>query len=235
MKNNRRLALGFCGLLAIGAVAWAKSEVENPHWLSHDDIAAIIQQEPPPPAPGSVAEQTDLQAELAAQTSRTPARIAEANTDAGYSVQLFTTLIVPPITPQSDPRTFLFFDRLNKQIAKVVGDSKEHWHRPRPYLTHAEIHPLFQANGYSYPSGHSTHSFAFAVILGQLFPDKAAAFIDRAHQIAQSRVDAGVHYTSDIREGEVVGHEIAKELLAKPTFMAELNAAKAELAGKKAE
>jgi acid phosphatase (class A) len=206
--------------------------VEDPHWLTHDDIKAIVQQEPPPPAPGSAAEQADLQAELSAQNSRTPAQIAEARLDNGYSVKLFTSVIGPKITPESDPRTFAFFDRLNKQIGKVVHESKDRWHRPRPYQAHPEIHPLFEAGDYSYPSGHSTHSFAFAVILGQLFPDRANAFLDRARQIAQSRVDAGVHYETDIREGEVVGREVAKELLAKPAFLAELNAAKAELAGK---
>ena len=58
-------------------------------------------------------------------------------------------------------------------------------------------------------------------------------FLDRAQAIAQSRVDAGVHYTSDIREGEIVGKEIAKELLAKPEFRREMQAAKAEVAAKK--
>ena len=69
------------------------------------------------------------------------------------------------------------------------------------------IHPIVSPpGGYSYPSGHATHSYAFATILGQSFSRiQAQAFLDRAHAIAQSRVDAGVHYPSDIREGEIVG------------------------------
>ena len=229
-----RLAYGFLGIVTIGAVAWAKNEVENPHWLTHDEIKAIVAQEPPPPAPGSAAEQADLKTEVDAQNNRTPDLVAESNRDAGYSVALFTDVIGPKITPETDPKTFAFFERVNRQIAKVVGESKDKWHRPRPYQAHSDvIHSLFTVGGYSYPSGHSTHSFGFAVILGALFPDKADAFLARAHQIAQSRVDAGVHYTTDIKEGEVVGKEIAKELFAKPEFVAELNAAKAELAGKK--
>ena len=129
--------------------------------------------------------------------------------------------------------TFRFFDELNRQIGEAVGVSKDHWKRPRPYLTHPDvIHPLFQAGGYSYPSGHATHAVAFAEILATMFPDRAAAFRDRAHAIAQSRVDAGVHYTSDIQEGEVVGKEIAKKLLAKPAFRHAMQTAEAEVAGK---
>jgi acid phosphatase (class A) len=232
--NDVRLFLGSLCFVAVLAIALAKEEDHNPHWLSAPEINAILATEPPPPAAGSDAEKTDLKAEIDAQATRTPERIAEAKLDANYSVTLFTTLIGPRITPQGDPRTFRFFDELNRQIGEVVGVSKDHWKRPRPYLTHPDvIHPLFQAGGYSYPSGHATHAVAFAEILAAMFPDRAAAFRARAHAIAQSRVDAGVHYTSDIREGEVVGKEIAKELLAKPAFRRAMQAAQAEIrAGK---
>jgi acid phosphatase (class A) len=231
--KNPRLVLGTLSFIAVVTVACAKSDVENPHWLTHDEVKTIVAAEPPPPAPGSDADKADIQAELAAQKDRTAAQITEAKRDEGYSIALFTDSIVPRITRAADPKTFLFFDQLNGQIAKVVGESKEHWHRLRPYQAHPDlIHPLFQAGGYSYPSGHSTHSFAFAVVLGELFPDRAAAFLQRAHQIAQSRVDAGVHYMTDIREGEIVGKEIARELQANPEFRRELDAAKAEVAGR---
>jgi acid phosphatase (class A) len=233
MKNSR-VVLGTLAFIAVVTMAWAKNAVENPHWLSHGEIKAMVASEPPPPAPGSAADKADIQAEVAAQNGRGPAQIAEAKVDESYSITLFTDLVGPKITPQNDPKTFRFFDRVNRQIAQVVHESKDHWRRPRPYQAHPDlIHPLFQAGDYSYPSGHSTHSFAFAEVLGELFPDRAKAFLDRAHQIAQSRVDAGVHYTTDIKEGEVVGKEIAKELLTKPEFRQELDVAKAEVAAQK--
>lgn len=233
MKNSRTV-LGTLGFVAIVTMAWAKSDVENPHWLTQAQIKAIVASEPPPPASGSAAEKADMESEIEAQTHRTAAQIAEAKLDEGYSVALFTTPIVPQITPQKDPKTFLFFDRVNRQIGEVVGESKEHWHRLRPYQAHPDvIHAIFDAGGYSYPSGHSTHSFAFATVLGEIFPDKAEAFLKRAHQIAQSRVDAGVHYMTDIKEGEVVGKEVAREMNENPEFRQELAAAKEEVAGQK--
>ncbi len=232
--NRIRLLVIPLGILACAAWAAAKDDVKNPHWLSDGDIAAIIATIPPPPAPGSEAEKADLQAEIDAQKTRTPERIAEANLDATYSVTLFTNMVGPRLTRQNDPVTFHFFDELNKQIGQVVGAAKDHFQRLRPYLGHPDlIHPLFSASGYSYPSGHSTHSYAFAIILGRIFPDRAGAFMERARRIAQSRVDAGVHYTSDIEEGKVVGHEIAQELLAKPAFQRELKAAEAEEAAQR--
>jgi acid phosphatase (class A) len=232
--KDLRLIVGSLGFVAFVTVAIAKEKAPDPHWLTHDEIKALIKSEPPPPVSGSTEDKADLQADVDAQKSRTSVQIDEAKKDEGYSVRLFTDAITPKITPQTDPVTFQFFDELNAQIAKVVGDSKGHWERLRPFLGHPlTIHPLFLAAGYSYPSGHSTHSYAFATVLGQLYPDQAQAFLDRAHLIAQSRVDAGVHYPTDINEGQVLGKEIAKELLAKPDFQTRLQAAKAEIAAQK--
>jgi acid phosphatase (class A) len=229
-----RLLVGSLAFVAFVTVAIAKDGVQNPHWLSHDEIKALVKSEPPPPASGSAEDKADLQADVDAQKNRTPAQIAEAKKDESYSVLLFTDSITPKITPQADPITFHFFGELNSQIGEVVTVSKEHFGRLRPFLGHPlTIRPVFMAAGYSYPSGHSTHSYAFATVLGVIYPAQAQAFLDRAHLIAQSRVDAGVHYPTDINEGEVLGKEIAKELLAKPEFQKELQAAQAEVAAQK--
>src|SRR5579871_2043019 len=199
----KSILLAGAGWLGLAGIALAAKENLDPHWLSPQEVNAIVESIPRPPAAGSDAEKADLQEEIAAQKNRTPERIAEAKRDANYSVVLFTNLIGPKIAPQADPVTFHFFNELNGQIGEVVGASKDRFKRPRPYLTHPDvIHPLYTANGWSYPSGHA---------------------------IAQSRVDAGVHYTSDIHEGEIVGREVAKELLAKPAVQTEMKAAEAEV------
>ena len=232
--KDLRLLLGCLAFIAFVTLAIAKEQVANPHWLSKSEVKKLVSSEPPPPAPGSAADKADLQADLDAQNSRTPSQVDEAKKDATYSVALFTDSITPKITPSSNPVTFHFFDELNVQIGEVVKEAKAHWKRPRPYEGHPDvIHSLFPAGDFSYPSGHSTHSYAFATILGQIYPVQAQAFLDRAHLIAQSRVYAGVHYPTDINEGEVLGKEIAKELLAKPEFQKELQAAEAEVAAQK--
>lgn len=230
------LGIGAIGFVAMarGADAMVPPEPPKPKdaklWLSPEEISAIVAQEPAPPAPGSEADKADLQAELDAQTNRTPDKIAEAKADQHFSPALFYTVTGVQITKEKDPVTYLFIERLNWETMDVMSQSKEKFKRLRPYLAHKEIHALFEVKGFSYPSGHSLGSYTNAIILGQLFPDKAQALLDKAHLIAQSRVDAGVHYPTDIGEGKAVGEEVAKELLAKPDFQAELAAAKAELA-----
>ena len=50
-----------------------------------------------------------------------------------------------------------------------------------------------------------------------------------AAEIAQSRVNAGVHYPSDIHEGEVLGKATGAAILASSAFQADLADVQAEL------
>jgi acid phosphatase (class A) len=72
-------------------------------------------------------------------------------------------------------------------------------------------------------------SYTLAVVLGSVFPDKAQALLERAGQIAHSRVDAGVHYPSDIAEGEVLGKATGAAILATNDFQKDLAEVRAEL------
>ena len=65
----------------------------------------------------------------------------------------------------------------------------------------------------SYLSGHSTVSSAAALILGQLFPDKAIYFLSQAHEAAMSRLWAGIHFPQDNNNGFAVGQQIGKKYI----------------------
>jgi acid phosphatase (class A) len=72
-------------------------------------------------------------------------------------------------------------------------------------------------------------SYTLAVVLGAIFPDKKQAFLDRAGEIAQSRVNAGVHNPNDIKEGETLGKATGDAILASPTFQKDLAEVQVEL------
>jgi acid phosphatase (class A) len=205
--------------------------VPDPHWLLPADIDAIVAGVPEPPAAGSPADQADLKTEIEVQNSRTPERSAQAKKDAVLELSLFVKDVEPSLNSKSDPKLYFFIQQLHRQEDAVNVAIKKRFQRPRPFVAHGDvIHPLGTITGFSYPSGHSTVAFCHAVILGEIFPDKAAVFLDGAKRIAQSRVVMGVHYTTDIQEGERDGREIARELLTKPEFVARLNEVKAEIA-----
>lgn len=213
-----------CGL------ALAKDTSEPTKWLSQVKIQALSDTVPPPPAPNSADDQADLALILKAQKSRTPEIEAECKRDEGFSYKLFQSIYGTALTPEHNPKFFqLMKDVLD--VSHVVNKTaKNNYHRPRPYQGHPDtVKALFTVGEFSYPSGHSMGSFTLAVVLSEVFPDKKPAFLNRAAQIAQSRVDAGVHYPSDIKEGEVLGKATAAALLANSSFQSDLAAVKEEV------
>ena len=160
-----------------------------------------------------------MAAVLAAQKARTPAVEAKCRRDEHFSARLFEGLYGRERTQENGPRFQELLRAVLATTAEVNEAAKEKFHRPRPYQGHPEVvHALFTVTGYSYPSGHSMASFTLATVLAAVFPERSEALLGRARQIAQSRVDAGVHHPSDIKEGEVLGKATAAAILAAPAF-----------------
>jgi acid phosphatase (class A) len=183
---------------------------------------------PAAPVPGSDVDKDDLAKVLEAQKNRTDAVIAECKRDQKFDFTLFDSVYGADLNKNE------MFVALMKNVLATTKDVNEavknKYQRPRPYLAHPdEVKALFTVTGFSYPSGHSMGSYTLAVVLGQIFPDKKQAFLDRAAQIAQSRVDAGVHNPSDIAEGKTLGLATGDAILASPAFQAELTALQADL------
>ena len=224
-----------CGAALGGSLTFAEDAPDSfrpdpTKWLTNEQIQELIATVPPPPAPGSAADQADLAAVLQARKTRTPAAEAEALLDENLSEYLFDPIYGSHLTPENSPAFYRLLKNTLAATAKVNGGAKNKFQRPRPYQGHPDlVKPLFSVIGYSYPSGHSMASFTLATVLGAVFPAKQQAFLDRAAHIAQSRVDAGVHYPSDIQEGEVLGKATAAAIIASPAFQADLAVVKTEL------
>jgi hypothetical protein len=80
--------------------------------------------------------------------------------------------------------------------------------RPRPkFSTSGEwsIAPSLTSGFDSFPSGHTTATFALAVVLSRRVPVLAALFLGVAAFVALSRVLRGSHFPSDVFGGWVLG------------------------------
>ena len=82
--------------------------------------------------------------------------------------------------------------------------------RPRPYYVNQAItcnaRPLDQ---FSFPSGHTLHAVAFAIVAIADYPQLAFLLIPFAFLIALSRMVLGLHYPSDVLAGASIGAAIA--------------------------
>lgn len=126
------------------------------------------------------------------------------------------------------------FARANADLLVMVGAAKDHYRRPRPFVTEqgpicVDVSPAFAASG-SYPSGHSAASWLYALLLAELDPDNAAAIIARGRAFGESRVVCGVHYASDVEGGRITTTALVAALHGNADFGADMAAARAELA-----
>lgn len=79
--------------------------------------------------------------------------------------------------------------------------------RPRPFELFPSVIPLTPAGGFSFPSGHTTISFAVAFVLYHLLPKRfGVPMLFLAGLISFSRLYLGVHYPSDVLGGIFLGY-----------------------------
>ncbi|MGL5020644.1 MAG: phosphatase PAP2 family protein [Mycoplasmatales bacterium] len=83
---------------------------------------------------------------------------------------------------------------------------KEIVERSRPFIVHPEISPLVEGSAFSsFPSGHASATFAFAIIIGYYFPKTNKFMIGFAVFMCFTRVYAFVHFPTDVIVGGLIG------------------------------
>ena len=188
----------------------------------------------PPPVRGSAEDRLDLENTYAVHTAAAPADIALGTDENTLTIFHFAPAIGPWFAPGRFPKTEALFREVEAEAKKVTDDSKKFFKRPRPYHVAPERFPHSieheDPTHYSYPSGHSTRGTVFALLLAELFPAKREAILAKGREAGWLRVEGAVHYPTDIYAGRVLGQELARDFLRSPEFLADLTAARAELA-----
>ena len=87
----------------------------------------------------------------------------------------------------------------------------------------------------SYPSGHTAVGWGFALILAEIAPDRADELLAAVEHSARAASSVNHHWFSDVVWGRFMGAATVARLHADPTFRADLEAAKAEVAAIRAK
>jgi acid phosphatase (class A) len=184
----------------------------------------------PPPKPGSLEDKEDMNTVLKAQSKRTKAQGERAYDDANLTVFRFADVMGADFTPDKLPMTAALFEKMKRDGDVVAWIVKERYKRPRPFLASPKVHSLKpDTKGASYPSGHTTFAYECAIILSKMVPEKRYELFMRAEEYSQNRIVLGVHYPTDIGAGRISGTLLANEFLKNERFMADFEAARAEL------
>lgn len=210
----------------------------QPGYLPRNALPNSLALLPPPPAAGSAAMAVDAAASQKGLALRDTPRWAQATLDADLSFPNaagdFSCAVQAPITEVDTPRLYMLLRRTLADAGLATYTAKDQYKRTRPFVVNSA--PIctpaaaerLRTDG-SYPSGHTSVGWAWALILAELAPDRADAVLERGRAFGQSRVVCNVHWQSDVIEGRFVGSAVVARLHADPAFVADLQAAKAEL------
>lgn len=194
---------------------------------------------PPHPAPGSAALALDEDISRRSLALYNTARWALARTDADVSFPnaagTFSCALNAPITEADTPRLYQLLLRTRDDLGQSTRSAKKQSQRPRPFRSNqAPIctpeHLAQLSKDSSYPSGHATVGWGWALILAELSPPQAQAVLARGLAYGESRNVCNVHWHSDVVQARTVAAATLAVLHSNAAFRADLETARAELA-----
>lgn len=224
MPSCRRHALLWPVLIAIQLLSLTVDAKESsPTWLLPPD-ASLSELIPPPPASESPADEADLDAVLALQDHPTKAELEHAEKTVGFTVFTYSESLGEGFSAALFPKTAAFFQLLEGEANARKNYLKDLYKRPRPYQAHPRLvkELVTKEEGWSYPSGHSTRAWLFALILGTLDPPHRNSFLSSAMTVCNDRVLGGMHYPSDMMASRVLAEGIYADLMKNPGFQRDL-------------
>jgi len=198
---------------------------------------------PKPPAAGSAEAAADLAVYRATRALRDTPRWAQAAADDNLkfpkAAEVFSCALDLPISQEATPHLNMLLRRSLLDAGLATYGAKDHYQRQRPFAALKEgtcapaSEPALAKDG-SYPSGHAALSWAWALLLAELAPERANAVLQRGYAFGQSRVICGVHWQSDVDNGRLMGAAAVARLHADATFQAQAALAKGEIAAARA-
>ena len=213
-------------LLLVAGFCHAK---EAPAWPM-PPVSYFVERIPPPPKEGDAADLSDLEYVLAVQSTATPEQIAHAKKTAKLDpFEIFSEVLGPGFTEEKYPLTGQLLQDVKKTGESVKEGLKAHYARKRPVDAHEKDGVLCYVprdTSFSYPSGHALRGWLAALVLAQLDPSKKHQLLNCGAMVGWDRVVAGVHYQTDAIASRAVGRLIFNQLMADPSFKAELEKVK---------
>jgi acid phosphatase (class A) len=231
--------------VTLGCVAFGPpgSPVDSPKvsqetssgYLTTNELPNSLTLLPPPPPPDSAEFAADEDAYRLTRALRDTPRWDLAVEDAALLAETFSCALEAPIGRETAPHLYELMLRSRFDAGHATGRAKKHYKRVRPFAMYGVAsctphdEPVLMQNG-SFPSGHASIGWTWALILSEIAPDRTDALLERGYAYGQSRVICGMHWQSDVEAGRLVAAGVVARLHADPAFRAQVETARAELA-----
>ncbi len=197
---------------------------------------------PLPPAPGSAAMAADEEAYRTTRALRDTPRWAQAAKDEELrfpkATEHFSCALDMPISAEATPHLNMLLRRVRMDSSRATDKAKGYYKRKRPFMETGDVicTPKKAAGlkADSYPSGHASIGWAWALVLTEAAPDRADVILARGLSFGQSRAVCGVHWKSDLEAGRIMGAATVARLQSNPVFVAQVAEARKEIAAARA-
>ncbi|MDF2617909.1 MAG: phosphatase family protein [Xanthobacteraceae bacterium] len=237
--------LALCGQVQSGE---AQPAVTDPHfkiapgYLKRSDLPNSLVLLGPPPEANSAAMARDEEARRATIPSPGRWKLAHDDADLAFpqAADNFSCAMGIRIDDKQTPRLYAMMQKMLSDFGLSTYGVKNKYNRVRPFVAHSEAtcradqEAILHEDG-SYPSGHTAAGWGWALVFAQINPERADALLKRGLEFGQSRVICDAHWQSDVDAGRIMGAATAARLQTDPAFLADLQAAKAEVEAAKAK
>ena len=206
-------------------------------YLSAEEIPDGALLLPSPPRADSKAFAADLEASEVRKPRGSP-RWHQAQRDSNLAFPeaagIFECALDVPVTAVGTPHLYRLLRRTRTDAALVSDGAKDKYMRTRPFVANGEgsCTPEKEAglaqNG-SFPSGHASVGWAWALILAEVAPERSDFILARGRSYGESRVVCNVHWNSDVVEGRFLGSAVVARLQGNADFRSDVVAARQEV------
>ena len=235
----KRAALIIATACVMTLPAQARQATPPASYLDHAAIQALADAVPPAPVAGSPQDLTDVAASdrlrALENTDRWMLATRHAELRPALALAHFDCALGFRLTAEDSPRLVSILERILHDANEAAELAKARAFRPRPVGADLErpactvVSTAGRASP-SYPSGSATVGSAYGEAIAALDPEHAAEANRIGHEIAVSRMVCGMHYPSDVAEGEKLGKAAFRQIAATPAYQADAVVAREEIA-----
>lgn len=124
-------------------------------------------------------------------------------------MRYFSPAVDIAISKEETPALYALLHYGHEYLKRCAGSIKSRHPRKRPFVQFGEPSLIPEAEKSvgpvtSYPSGHSTRGWGFALMLAEVMPTCANALFATGYEYGYDRVIAGYHYLSDVQAARLV-------------------------------